>query len=281
MQCVRAAAGVLLAIFCGCSLTTSLDGLSTASAGSPDAGGLLDATLPDATVSQPAALSCDELHRATPTAPDGFQMIDPDGPSGPIAPFRAWCDMTHDGGGWMLVSTALLGDETNALATVVRDQDSHGGLVLRVYANSPGCSSTVPATRYRFFVQDRPRWSRIRLKQTFAGSADCWHIWGGSEAKIPLPPNLLPFDPAVDVIRDAVRMGGSNGDAFDGRPNRCDQEATNFWSAGGGTLRSASVVLRRNDPTLPSGIETGADCGDTALGTNSPLWWEYRDIYVK
>jgi hypothetical protein len=188
--------------------------------------------------------------------------------------------MTNDDGGWMLVSAALAADETNVGATVVRTADDHGGLILRAYVNNAGCGGG-PATRYRFDIHDWPAWSRVRLKQTFAGRASCWHIWGGLENNAPLPPNLVPFDPSMDIVRDAVRMGGLNGDAFDGVPKRCDSDNANFWAQGPASLRSAVVLLRRKDAAIPSGLSTGADCGDYAPGSTSPLWWEYRDIYVK
>lgn len=279
------------ASFCAsgaCYLTTSLDGFAAGPAAGPDAGAESsadatpdrDAAIPGVNASA-AVASCEALKRASPATPDGFQTIDPDGAAGPIPPFAAWCDMTADDGGWMLVTPAMAAEETNVKATVTRDADARGGLVMRVYANSQGCSSMVPPTRHRFIIRDWPAWTRVRLKQTFAGRASCWHVWGGLEANRPLPSNLVPFDKNSDVIRDAVGMGGTSGDAFDGKPLRCDMAPTNFWENGGETLRSARVIVRRNDLTTPAGLSTGADCGDFAPGAASPLWWEYREIYVR
>lgn len=63
--------------------------------------------------------------------------------------------MTNDGGGWMLVTEAMLGAETSVEATVRRGKDDRGGLVLRVFVNAFGCSVTTARTRHRVFLVDR------------------------------------------------------------------------------------------------------------------------------
>jgi hypothetical protein len=47
--------------------------------------------------------SCRAYASAFPGAVTGGYAIDPDGPSGSLAPFTAFCDMTYDGGGWTLI----------------------------------------------------------------------------------------------------------------------------------------------------------------------------------
>ena len=49
-----------------------------------------------------AGTSCLAIHTATPAAPSGVYMLDPNGGS-PADSFLAYCDMTNDGGGWMKI----------------------------------------------------------------------------------------------------------------------------------------------------------------------------------
>lgn len=47
--------------------------------------------------------TCASIKRANSASPDGIYTIDPDGPGG-NASFSTYCDMTTDGGGWMMVA---------------------------------------------------------------------------------------------------------------------------------------------------------------------------------
>ena len=97
-----------------CYLTSDLDGYSSQSAiesdgadtGAPAVSAEVEAGSTDAKCSLGApgcpVSSCKTLHERVPAAPSGVYELDPDG-AALQAPFRAYCDMVFDGGGFTLV----------------------------------------------------------------------------------------------------------------------------------------------------------------------------------
>ncbi|MFO0664154.1 MAG: fibrinogen-like YCDxxxxGGGW domain-containing protein [Polyangiaceae bacterium] len=249
-----------------CGPSGCFDGGSPPDANRKDVGSALDAPPTETNYT-----SCAAAKAANPSSQDGFRVIDPDGP-GPEAPFRAWCDFTLDEGGWMLVTPAMLVEDKLEYMNVKRSEDARGGLVYRAEPTANGCGQP-QVSNQRFQVADKPAWTRIRLKQSFMGTAGCWEIWGAYKTP-EYDPNLIPFDASRDVIRDAFRMGGNGVDAFGGKTSRCDDSADNFWSSSA-KVRSATVILRRRLGGGASGLATHAECGDGQVA------WEYSDIYVK
>lgn len=257
-------------------------GLADGGRGDGDDTQTADAATRDGTTPSASLPSCAAIHQANPDLPDGMYSIDPDG-DGDGAPFDAFCDMTNEGGGWTLVTERWISLERANKATVVKTTDSRGGVAFQIFMNEGGCGSGIGAGHQVLFA-NRPAWSKIRFKASFAGAVNCWNIFGDTEGSLGFGPGVIPFVKGVDAIRDAVGMGGSQGNDYDGTNERCDQVPENFWSSDNGLAeRSATVILRRADENDPAaGLATTADCSpELGPGNTSPTWWAYRDIFVK
>lgn len=228
-------------------------------------------------------LSCAAAHAEQPAAPDGlFLLTGIDGG----APFQAYCDMTNDNGGWMLVTPSMTKTEVAAGVTITHQVDGKGGLVVQIFPNDDPCgvdAGPVPSETITFDVD--PPWSQIRSRYLFEGLASCWSIFGSAD--LGTLKNTLPFELGVDTIYDQTKMGGvtpdggAGPDTFDGLVHRCDGTTQNFWQNNATQERSAVVILRRNLPGA-AGLSTQANCIHGAgPGITATAWWEYREIYVR
>jgi hypothetical protein len=228
-------------------------------------------------------LSCAAAHAELPNAPDGlFLLSGLDG--GPT--IQAYCDMTNDNGGWMLVTPDMVVTSTHPATTVVQTADDKGGLVVQNFANNDVCGQPdagLNAYDLITFSVDRP-WSQIRAYYGFNGLVTCWSVFGN--ASLNPSKNILPFQIGIDTIYGEHAMGGTDNeggvvDAFDGKTNRCDGTTANFWGVNVETERSATLILRRSGAG-PAGFATSANCfAGVGPGTTSHAWWEYRQIYVR
>jgi hypothetical protein len=210
--------------------------------------------------------SCAALLAENPLADTGDYTIEPEG----SPKLTAHCDMTSDGGGWMLVTEDMLTGKTQNHVTMSFDSDDLGGVIVSVAGTVSDCNVDVSSL---ITISDAVPWTRIRARYVMGGAASCWSIFGdhtmGPDAR------LLPFDATVDSTRNETAMGGSNGDPFDGITTRCDNSLENFWHAYNGYAdRSALVVLRRNDSGKPAGLATATSCTLDAR-------WSYQQIYVR
>lgn len=225
--------------------------------------------------------SCAAARAEAPTAPDGFFSIT--GSDGG-APFQAYCDMTNDDGGWMLVTPDMIANESLQLVTSAHSVDENGGVIIEEYANEDQCGqdggvsdfSVVTFTNY-------PPWTQIRSQQNFNGTVSCWSLFGSS--MIVPTPNLQAFDPAVDVMYDEVKMGGFDDagpvDTFSGMLDRCNGDRTNFWDQNVANQRSLIVIQRREIPG-PAGLAVRATClSGAGPGTTATTSWQFRNIYVR
>jgi hypothetical protein len=224
-----------------------------------------------ATASCELPLTCRALKRAHDAAPDGHYTIAPDG-----EPRDVYCDMTKEGGGWMLVTPDMVASETStSLLSDSVEVDPNGGLIMTLRPKAAGCNTTTPNPKHVVLFKDVIAWQQIRYRSTFTGAAGCWSIFGDPYKLGTLDPNVSAFNKAYDTIRDEVHMGGTAGDAFDGMTNRCDQTTVNFWEYAGPD-RSAVVTLRRKPNANPAGLSGRAECL-----TEGPTGWSFSEIYVR
>jgi hypothetical protein len=217
-------------------------------------------------------LSCKSIVESGNSIGNGNYWIDPT--NGDFSDkFQAYCDMTNDAGGWMLATQSMINSEVGSSVTTTKTNNSLGGVnIQNIIASPAGCG---PSATYSVLFKDIIPWTQIKADYEFTGGNSCWGIFGNNNYGT--GSNITPFVLGTDTIRNQVKMGGSNGNAFDGINNRCDNETINFWHSnqGVGTTRSAQVILRRNSMESLAGLGTGAGC--TAAGYG----WKYQNIYLK
>jgi hypothetical protein len=184
---------------------------------------------------------------------------------------QLYCDLVNDSGGWMLVTPSMINSETNSVTTTSQTTGTNGGLILSAAASAPYDCTT---HSQKALLKDDIPWTKIKADYEFTYANSCWAIFGNTAYAA--AGNLLAFSAGTDTIRNQVRMGGSNGDNFDGISTRCDNETVNFWhSVNGNTARTAQVILRRNSMASLAGLATGVAC--VAAGSA----WKYQNIYIR
>ncbi|MFA6091274.1 MAG: hypothetical protein WC774_05895, partial [Candidatus Gracilibacteria bacterium] len=170
-----------------------------------------------------------------------------------------------------------LGNIDNKDTTLVYNTNPQGGLNIDVnLQNTNGCLNQIGTT---IFLADSLPWKQIRTDYKFYGGNSCWGIFGNKNMSINLDDNVVTFDPTIDIIRNENKMRTSTGNTFDGITVRCDNVTdTNFWHSNkGGGERSATVILRKQNPNLPAGLHTDIRC----ISGGYTLGWKYENIFVK
>jgi hypothetical protein len=231
--------------------------------------------------SAPLGASCRAIHERFPDAGSGVYTLTGDGGAG----VRAHCDMESSGGGWTLVTSAMIVEEKSVQdyapdspgrVEVAHATDSNGGITLRVRVTVVNCGTATMKTGpgHYFLVGELDGWKQIMATYDFANSVSCWNIFGDPGLH---DTNVQTFDPAVDLIGPQVNMSrtaAGNAIPFDGRTTACTEKPDNFWVAAYSSERkSARVALRRFTAGLPAGIALRVDCGMPT--------WTISDIRVR
>lgn len=131
--------------------------------------------------------SCATIHADAPDDESGRQTIDPDGDDGEASPFAVYCDMTIDGGGWMMVARSAGNDDLVDFGWLYdTGQLSDGSEPYSLSINRPG----------------------LVVTEMLVGSRSEQKDWGDSVYRIGLPEGFVTDYEASAVATDPITVAG-------------------------------------------------------------------------
>lgn len=269
-------------------------GLSTLVAAAPP---VTASPLSDGATSQSAAASCWEIKQLQPESPDGTYWLNTPALG---APEQFHCDMTTDGGGWVLIGRGREGwssqyegtGPTSEVHEVISGTDAFAPKQLgsktvdglldngRVDALSEGIrvrrATNVDGTAWqdaRFRMADRDRWVWTFGAEHRVGSYDFGVASGagsgGQTNNFGRDSSYRRIDTRTEVAAQAFRAGWAFGSNVAGT----DSTTSHLWSntSGGGAARPFTQVYIR--PRLTTTTRTWLSVPDSGLSgqSRSPL----------
>ncbi len=233
--------------------------------------GAVSSKIPQGTQLYPG-LSCRTILESGNSSGDGTYWIDTTNGDNSDKQ-QAYCDMTANSGGWMLVKPNMVDSVYATYSSQTLSTDVNGGVAYNFVSTGTGCGNGQDP-RATVLITNNIQWDIVRSKKTLgpAGSSSCWGVDNGGGYTV--SSNLQLFNISNDILQNCV-LTCSTSPYVMPPMNRCDNAAENFARFNTANSRSFEQTGRRTNRTTNSGPAVGLSCN--TMGLN----WVIDNIYIK